>query len=226
MITEYCCFGDLLNFLRRKRDSCICFKLEEDYYNRNIMQRRVTDGSGSFLSSKSALLCEGKTVPVFTIQNVRRRKLFGQQHAYVWQHSAETRLLLSSSQRQLEQLHDHEAFCYWQPTGQLVRREEKFTTQRRASHSSHFPCHLSRVKTVESAREKKKIIVIFVYPRRRSVRRIGRRERDVRRRRSVSGHRRSPQLLVPSCQRHGVLSLEECEHPFKCRCLFFSLHSS
>uniref|UniRef100_A0AAX7VBP7 receptor protein-tyrosine kinase n=1 Tax=Astatotilapia calliptera TaxID=8154 RepID=A0AAX7VBP7_ASTCA len=33
VITEYCCFGDLLNFLRRKRDLCICFKLEDDYYN-------------------------------------------------------------------------------------------------------------------------------------------------------------------------------------------------
>uniref|UniRef100_A0A669DD32 receptor protein-tyrosine kinase n=1 Tax=Oreochromis niloticus TaxID=8128 RepID=A0A669DD32_ORENI len=38
VITEYCCFGDLLNFLRRKRDLCICFKLEDDYYNRNVMQ--------------------------------------------------------------------------------------------------------------------------------------------------------------------------------------------
>uniref|UniRef100_A0AAX7UB36 receptor protein-tyrosine kinase n=1 Tax=Astatotilapia calliptera TaxID=8154 RepID=A0AAX7UB36_ASTCA len=45
VITEYCCFGDLLNFLRRKRDLCICFKLEDDYYNRNVMQQRVTDGS-------------------------------------------------------------------------------------------------------------------------------------------------------------------------------------
>uniref|UniRef100_A0A8C9ZB83 receptor protein-tyrosine kinase n=1 Tax=Sander lucioperca TaxID=283035 RepID=A0A8C9ZB83_SANLU len=31
VITEYCCFGDLLNFLRRKRESFICYKLEEDY---------------------------------------------------------------------------------------------------------------------------------------------------------------------------------------------------
>lgn len=60
MITEYCCFGDLLNFLRRKRDLCICFKLEDDYYNRNVMQQRVTDGSGSFLSLKSDLLSCGK----------------------------------------------------------------------------------------------------------------------------------------------------------------------
>lgn len=44
VITEYCCFGDLLNFLRRKRESFICYKLEEDYYYRNVMQQRVTDG--------------------------------------------------------------------------------------------------------------------------------------------------------------------------------------
>lgn len=44
VITEYCCFGDLLNFLRRKRESFICYKLEEDYYYRNVMQQRVADG--------------------------------------------------------------------------------------------------------------------------------------------------------------------------------------
>ncbi|XP_068581473.1 mast/stem cell growth factor receptor kita isoform X2 [Cebidichthys violaceus] len=37
VITEYCCFGDLLNFLRRKRESFICYKLEEDCYYRNVM---------------------------------------------------------------------------------------------------------------------------------------------------------------------------------------------
>uniref|UniRef100_A0A8D3EAR8 receptor protein-tyrosine kinase n=1 Tax=Scophthalmus maximus TaxID=52904 RepID=A0A8D3EAR8_SCOMX len=31
VITEYCCFGDLLNFLRRKRECFICYKMEEDY---------------------------------------------------------------------------------------------------------------------------------------------------------------------------------------------------
>uniref|UniRef100_A0A4W4GUN6 receptor protein-tyrosine kinase n=1 Tax=Electrophorus electricus TaxID=8005 RepID=A0A4W4GUN6_ELEEL len=31
VITEYCCFGDLLNFLRRKRDSFCCSRLGEDY---------------------------------------------------------------------------------------------------------------------------------------------------------------------------------------------------
>ncbi|XP_029004030.1 mast/stem cell growth factor receptor kita isoform X2 [Betta splendens] len=36
VITEYCCFGDLLNFLRKKRDAFICYKLEEDCYYRNV----------------------------------------------------------------------------------------------------------------------------------------------------------------------------------------------
>uniref|UniRef100_A0A3P9HND6 receptor protein-tyrosine kinase n=1 Tax=Oryzias latipes TaxID=8090 RepID=A0A3P9HND6_ORYLA len=44
VITEYCCFGDLLNFLRRKRESFINFKLEEDSYYRNISQQKVRDG--------------------------------------------------------------------------------------------------------------------------------------------------------------------------------------
>lgn len=72
-------------------------------------------------------------VLVFTIQNVRRRGIFGQQCAYVWLCSAETRLLLSSSQWQLERLHGHEAFCCWQPALQLVLWEEALTTQRQAS---------------------------------------------------------------------------------------------
>ncbi|XP_030583331.1 mast/stem cell growth factor receptor kita isoform X2 [Archocentrus centrarchus] len=57
VITEYCCFGDLLNFLRRKRDSCICFKLEDDYYNRNVMQQRVTDGDSlnSYMTMKPSV---------------------------------------------------------------------------------------------------------------------------------------------------------------------------
>lgn len=42
VITEYCCFGDLLNFLRRKRDSFICYKFEEDCYYRNVMSQRDT----------------------------------------------------------------------------------------------------------------------------------------------------------------------------------------
>lgn len=49
VITEYCCFGDLLNFLRRKRESFICFKLEEDCHYRNIMLHREMAGSASFV---------------------------------------------------------------------------------------------------------------------------------------------------------------------------------
>ncbi|XP_022520167.1 mast/stem cell growth factor receptor kita isoform X2 [Astyanax mexicanus] len=37
VITEYCCFGDLLNFLRRKRESFYCSSLGEDCYYRNVM---------------------------------------------------------------------------------------------------------------------------------------------------------------------------------------------
>ncbi|XP_068599846.1 mast/stem cell growth factor receptor kita [Brachionichthys hirsutus] len=44
VITEYCCFGDLLNFLHRKRDSFICFKMEEDSYYRNIASQSDSAG--------------------------------------------------------------------------------------------------------------------------------------------------------------------------------------
>lgn len=53
VITEYCCFGDLLNFLRRKRESFICYKLEEDCYYRNVMPQRDAAGSGSFMCIKN-----------------------------------------------------------------------------------------------------------------------------------------------------------------------------
>ncbi|KAG9327892.1 hypothetical protein JZ751_018397, partial [Albula glossodonta] len=39
VITEYCCFGDLLNFVRRKRDVFLCSKLGEDRYYKNIVQQ-------------------------------------------------------------------------------------------------------------------------------------------------------------------------------------------
>lgn len=58
VITEYCCFGDLLNFLRRKRESFICFKLEEDCYYRNVTLQRDAAGSGSFfVCIKRSLMC-------------------------------------------------------------------------------------------------------------------------------------------------------------------------
>ncbi|CAL8309399.1 unnamed protein product [Lota lota] len=39
VITEFCCFGDLLNFLRRKRESFFCSKMEDDCYYRNILRQ-------------------------------------------------------------------------------------------------------------------------------------------------------------------------------------------
>lgn len=48
VITEYCCFGDLLNFLRRKRESFICYKLKEDCYYRNVTPQR--DAAGDSLN--------------------------------------------------------------------------------------------------------------------------------------------------------------------------------
>lgn len=47
MITEYCCFGDLLNFLRRKRETFFCSKLGDDCYYRNVMLQRETAPAGS-----------------------------------------------------------------------------------------------------------------------------------------------------------------------------------
>lgn len=44
VITEYCCFGDLLNFLRRKREAFICYKNEEDCYYRNVVMQREANG--------------------------------------------------------------------------------------------------------------------------------------------------------------------------------------
>ncbi|XP_048873959.1 mast/stem cell growth factor receptor kita isoform X1 [Brienomyrus brachyistius] len=37
VITEYCCFGDLLNFLRRKREIFFCSKLGDDCHYKNIL---------------------------------------------------------------------------------------------------------------------------------------------------------------------------------------------
>ncbi|KAM8939505.1 mast/stem cell growth factor receptor Kit [Pelodytes ibericus] len=49
VITEYCCYGDLLNFLRRKRDSFICPKFEEHadtalYKNLLNAREHICDG--------------------------------------------------------------------------------------------------------------------------------------------------------------------------------------
>ncbi|XP_067085671.1 mast/stem cell growth factor receptor kita isoform X1 [Osmerus mordax] len=47
VITEYCCFGDLLNFLRRKREYFLCSKLGDDCYYRNILLQREAAGDAS-----------------------------------------------------------------------------------------------------------------------------------------------------------------------------------
>ncbi|KAG8504946.1 Mast/stem cell growth factor receptor Kit [Galemys pyrenaicus] len=50
VITEYCCYGDLLNFLRRKRDSFICSK-QEDHLEaalyKNLLQSKESSCSDS-----------------------------------------------------------------------------------------------------------------------------------------------------------------------------------
>ncbi|XP_008405694.1 mast/stem cell growth factor receptor kita isoform X2 [Poecilia reticulata] len=57
VITEYCCFGDLLNFLRRKRESFSTCELKENYFYRNFIQKRAADGScvGGSLDSRTQL---------------------------------------------------------------------------------------------------------------------------------------------------------------------------
>lgn len=104
----------------------------------SLSQRHAAtrDGGVSLILvyTKSNLLCveEKKSAIVFTIQPVRRMRVFGQQRDYVWLWLSETRLLLSSPQWQLERLHDHEAVCCWQPAFQLFLWEEAIATQRQA----------------------------------------------------------------------------------------------
>ena len=215
VITEYCCFGDLLNFLRRKRESFMCFKPEEDCYYHNVMPQRDAAGSGSFFVCKErVIVCGGdKRILVFTIQNVRRMRVFGQQCACVWLCSAETRLLLSSSQWQLEWLHDHEAFCCWQPAAELIR-EEALTTQRQECQPF---IKFSQSQNTQKGKPKRDLRHLRkrnhrpVCLPRWLLRRGGHRECDVWRGRPVSGHRGPAQLLLPSGQRHGVLGLQKCE---------------
>ncbi|XP_075895407.1 mast/stem cell growth factor receptor kita [Nelusetta ayraudi] len=61
VITEYCCFGDLLNFLRRKRECFVCFKRQEageeeedDCYYRNVIPQRDTarDSLNGYMSMR------------------------------------------------------------------------------------------------------------------------------------------------------------------------------
>ncbi|KAG8591889.1 hypothetical protein GDO81_000346 [Engystomops pustulosus] len=57
VITEYCCYGDLLNYLRRKRDAFICQKFEdhsESALYKNLLNSRehVCDGMSEYMDMK------------------------------------------------------------------------------------------------------------------------------------------------------------------------------
>uniref|UniRef100_A0A8C6A2N4 Mast/stem cell growth factor receptor n=1 Tax=Marmota marmota marmota TaxID=9994 RepID=A0A8C6A2N4_MARMA len=57
VITEYCCYGDLLNFLRRKRDSFICSKQEDQvdaalYKNLLHSKESSCDSSNEYMDMK------------------------------------------------------------------------------------------------------------------------------------------------------------------------------
>nr|XP_033801233.1 mast/stem cell growth factor receptor Kit isoform X4 [Geotrypetes seraphini] len=57
VITEYCCYGDLLNYLRRKRDSFICPKFEDHvelalYKNLLYSKEFVCDGTNEYMDMK------------------------------------------------------------------------------------------------------------------------------------------------------------------------------
>uniref|UniRef100_A0A4W6CI82 Mast/stem cell growth factor receptor n=1 Tax=Lates calcarifer TaxID=8187 RepID=A0A4W6CI82_LATCA len=67
VITEYCCFGDLLNFLRRKRESFICFKMEEDCYYRNI----TPDSLNGYMTMRPSVAGN----PPFSSSSEKRRSL-------------------------------------------------------------------------------------------------------------------------------------------------------
>uniref|UniRef100_A0A673AV98 receptor protein-tyrosine kinase n=1 Tax=Sphaeramia orbicularis TaxID=375764 RepID=A0A673AV98_9TELE len=73
VITEYCCFGDLLNFLRRKRDSFICYKLEEDCYYRNVMSQR--DATSDSLNGYMTMRPSAAGNPPFGSSSEKKRSL-------------------------------------------------------------------------------------------------------------------------------------------------------
>ncbi|KAK2835865.1 hypothetical protein Q5P01_016349 [Channa striata] len=73
VITEYCCFGDLLNFLRRKRESFICFKLEEDHYYRNVTPPK--DAAGDSLNGYMTMRPSVAGNPTLSSSSEKRRSL-------------------------------------------------------------------------------------------------------------------------------------------------------
>uniref|UniRef100_A0A672Z2V6 receptor protein-tyrosine kinase n=1 Tax=Sphaeramia orbicularis TaxID=375764 RepID=A0A672Z2V6_9TELE len=46
VITEYCCYGDLLNFLRRKRESFLNSQISDGYYRNVVNQTEPVTGTG------------------------------------------------------------------------------------------------------------------------------------------------------------------------------------
>uniref|UniRef100_A0A7N6AAP7 receptor protein-tyrosine kinase n=1 Tax=Anabas testudineus TaxID=64144 RepID=A0A7N6AAP7_ANATE len=69
VITEYCCFGDLLNFLRRKRESFISFKLEEDYCSFPLH----SDSLNGYMTMRPSVAGN----PLFSSSSEKRRSLRG-----------------------------------------------------------------------------------------------------------------------------------------------------
>ncbi|XP_073709264.1 mast/stem cell growth factor receptor kita isoform X1 [Garra rufa] len=57
VITEYCCFGDLLNFLRRRRESFYFTTLGEDSYYRNVMmQTEANESRNGYMTMKPSVM--------------------------------------------------------------------------------------------------------------------------------------------------------------------------
>uniref|UniRef100_A0A8C1ILU1 Mast/stem cell growth factor receptor Kit n=1 Tax=Cyprinus carpio TaxID=7962 RepID=A0A8C1ILU1_CYPCA len=57
VITEYCCFGDLLNFLRRRRESFYYTTLGEDSYYRNVMlQPEANESRNGYMTMKPSVM--------------------------------------------------------------------------------------------------------------------------------------------------------------------------
>ncbi|OCT99505.1 hypothetical protein XELAEV_18005287mg [Xenopus laevis] len=83
VITEYCCYGDLLNYLRRKRDSFICPKFEDNSeaaLYKNLLNTRDMgcEGMSEYIDMKPAV---SYVVPTKT--DKRRSGSFGDQDVSV-----------------------------------------------------------------------------------------------------------------------------------------------
>uniref|UniRef100_A0A8C6SDF9 receptor protein-tyrosine kinase n=1 Tax=Neogobius melanostomus TaxID=47308 RepID=A0A8C6SDF9_9GOBI len=66
VITEYCCYGDLLNFLRRKRQSFLNAQISDGYY-RNIFNQSEPMRSVTFTGILMTLMCNKlRAIPITT----------------------------------------------------------------------------------------------------------------------------------------------------------------